>query len=55
MAMPFRHMLAFYCPKKEKKTYKKKKRGWGYLSILSFVDKVNSPFAPNVELFGSDV
>lgn len=27
----------------------------GSLSIVSFVDKVNSPFAPNVELFGSDV
>lgn len=31
---------------------KKKK---GSLSIVSFVDKVNLPFAPNVELSGSDV
>lgn len=32
-----------------------KLRKKGSLSIVSFVDKVNSPFAPNVELFGSDV
>lgn len=35
--------------------FKKNEGKKGWLPIVRFVDKVNSPFASYVELFGSDV